>query len=423
MAERRTRVIAITAFSAVVLVFIAIPLSRIVFAQEEAAEQRPPTPVRVTTVTRGLAERTVEYPATLSPETTTPVLPKVSGRLTSVPVRENQLVAAGDTIATVEDDVLTLQVRQAEAALRAARAQYRQALDGARDTELEIARAELEQAETALETARGNLERTRRLYDAGTVPRADFEEAQDSFQAAETQVQNARRRLNLMEEGATDDQLEVALANVEASERQLELAQLQLSYATVTAPVAGTVARVMVEPGQSVGTQTTLVALVNDELIFATAAVPERLYGRFLDREGEMIARVMPSAYEDEPPFEGRVSSVASIIDSASRTFPVEVAIPNADGRLRPGMFVTVEFVLQTNPQALLVQDEAIYERGDQTVVFVVESGVAQLVPVSVSELAGPMDEITSGVEAGTEVIAEGGAFLTPDTPVRVVNP
>lgn len=423
MAKSRARVVGLIVFVAVVLVFVGIPLSRILFPGEQAEEQRPPTPVRVTTVTRGLAERTVEYPATLSPETTTPVLSKVSGRLTSVQVTENQFVEAGQVIATVEDEVLALQVRQAEAALRAAQAQYREALGGARDTELEIARAELAQAETALETARGNLERTERLFEAGTVPRSDFEEAQDSFQAAETQVQNARRRLNLMEEGASDNQLDAALANVEAAQRQLELAQLQLSFARITAPVSGTVARVMVEEGQSVGTQTTLVALVNDELIFATAAVPERLYGRFLGRDGEMQARVVPSAYEDEPPFAGTVSSVASIIDSASRTFPVEVAIENDDGRLRPGMFVTVRFVLESNPEALLVQDEAIYDRDGQPVVFVIEEGVAQVVPVSVADLSGPTDEITGGLDEGAQVIAEGGAFLSAGRPVRVVNP
>ncbi len=421
--KRRGKTLFILVAALVVSVFVGIPVTRALLASEEVEPERPPTPVTVTVPRRGLAERTVRYPANLSPETMTPVLSKVTGRITSLPVVENQQVAAGEVIATIEDDVLALQVRQAESALRAARAQYRQAIEGVRQTEVEIAQADLDLAEASLETARGNLDRTRRLFDAGTVARADFEEAQDRFESAQTQVENARRRISLMEDGATAEQIDLAQANVEAAERQLELAELQLSYSRVTAPVAGTVATVLVEEGQSVGRETTLVALVNDRLIFATAAVPERLYGRFLGREGEMAVRIFPEAYREDPPFRGTVSSVASIVDRQSRTFAVEVAIPNEDGRLRPGMFVTAEFVVEAVADALLLEDVAVYEREGEQLVFTVEDGVAVARPVVVTQLSAGMVVITSGLGEGIPVVAEGGAFLETGMAVRVVDP
>jgi multidrug efflux pump subunit AcrA (membrane-fusion protein) len=86
-------------------------------------------------------------------------------------------------------------------------------------------------------------------------------------------------------------------------------------------------------------------------------------------------------------------------------------------------MFVTVEFVLESDPEALLLPDVAIYERNGETVVFALSDGVTELVPVEVRELPGSMEEITAGIALGAQVVATGGAFLAPGAPVRVVEP
>lgn len=418
----RSRFWPILIVALVVLTFLGVPAARYLLQPEAAAPVEPPTPVVLGSTIRDAAERTVRYTGNLTPEATTTVLPKVGGRITELPVRENAFIQAGDVIARIEDEVLRLQVEQARAAYEAADAQYRQAIRGVRSQELEIARAEVEQAEAALQTARSNLDRTERLYEAEAISRREYEEAQDAFQAAETQVANARRQLEIMEQGASDEELEMARANADAARRQLELAELQLSYATVRAPVSGTVARVLAEPGQTVGPETPVVAIVNDRLIYAEISVPERLYGSFRGREGSMTARILPEAYPEREPFEGTVSSVASVIEASSRTFQVEVAIPNEDGLLRPGMYVNAVFVVETYPNALLVPDAAVYTRAGGNVVYGVHNGKAVEYSVVTQDLPGEHTIIRDGLPEGERIIIEGGAFLEHDEPVRVVS-
>ena len=421
-ARRRRRLWPILFVALVILTFLGVPAARYLLQPEAESAVEPPTPVILGSAIREAAERTVRYTGNLTPESTTTVLPKAGGRITELLVRENAFIRAGEVIARIEDEVLRLQVEQARAAYEAADAQYRQAVRGARSQQLEITRAEVEQAEAALETARSNLERTQRLYEAEAVSRREYEEARDGFQAAETQVANARRQLEIMEQGASDEELEMARANADAAQRQLELAELQLSYATVRAPVSGTVARVLAEAGQTVGRETPIVAIVNDRLIYAEISVPERLYGAFRGREGSMAVRVVPEAYSEREPFEGTVSSIASVIDASSRTFRVEVAIPNEDSLLRPGMYVNAIFVLERYPDALQVPDTAVYPRAGGDVVYGVREDTAVEYPVVAQDLPGDRTLIRDGLPGGERIITEGGAFLEDGDPVRVIS-
>jgi HlyD family secretion protein len=405
----------------VIGIFVGIPVARVLLQPDATVEPDPPAPVVLAPVVFGDAEQTARYSGNLTPETSTAILPKVGGRVTAVEVGAGQSVAAGDVIARIEDEVLRLQVAQARAAFDAATAQYRQAERGARTQQLQIARADIDQATSALATARSNLDRTERLFEADAVSRREYEEAQDRFQAAETQVENARRRLDLMEVGASDEELAMARANAEAAERRLELAQLQLDYASVTTPVAGTVASVLVEAGEMVGVETPLAVVVNDRLIYAKISVPERLYGDFLGREGNMPVRVFPEAYREREPFSGTVSAVATTLDARSRTFEVEVAIPNDDGRLRPGMYVNAFFVLESYTQVAQIPDSAVYRRDGRDVGFVVEDGVATMVPLRVLDIPGPMSVVEDGLHGTERIIVEGAAFIADGDRVEVV--
>ena len=413
------RVIVITA---VVGLFVGLPLGRFLLQPEPEAAVIEPTRVVTANPVRSDAEVLAGYSGNLVPESSTAVIPKTSGRVTNVLITENQTVQPGQLLVQIEDDVLQLQLSQARSAYEAADAVYRQALRGVRSTELEIATAEVEQAEAELETARNALARSQRLYEAGAIPRSDYESVLDQFSSAETGVANARRQLTLMQSGAGQEELDAARANAEAALRQVELAELQLGYASITAPVGGTIASVLAEEGQLVGPSSGLVSIVNDRLIRARIRVPERLYGSFRGREGEMLARIYPEAYSSSEPFEGRVSTVAGIIDATSRTFEVDVAIPNADGRLRPGMYVRTEFVLQTYTNALQIPDTALATGSATPAVLVAANGEAELREVEVIDIAGPSSIVISGVDEIDAVIVEGSAFLSVGDPVQVIE-
>ncbi|MBU8914181.1 MAG: efflux RND transporter periplasmic adaptor subunit [Spirochaetales bacterium] len=404
---------------------IAIPGWRWLQSRDAEEPARVGVPVVVAQPTTGDLEIVLSYPGNLVAESTATVVPRIGGEVMQVLVSENERVTAGDPLVRMDDDIVRIQSEQALAAWQAALAQLDKAVRGVRPEELESAQATVSQSERDIEVAQTSLDRTRRLYDAGTVPTVDYENAENQLQSARTQLENARRSLALMEQGASEEDVAMATANADAAHKSYELALLQLEFATVSAPVSGTVARIMVEEGNSVGPGTPLLAIINDDLIYANVAVPEKHYGEFGARQGSISARVAPIAYPDNPVLTGRVTSIAPIIDARSRTFNVEIAVQNRGSLLRPGMFVNVELVMERVTDALIVPQSAVLFRNNSSVVYVVEvhsEPTVRMVPVETGVTQGTWVQIVSGLAPDAALAIEGNAFLEDGQVVRPIE-
>lgn len=402
---------------------------RLFFAGPAETVAEEPALVRVAQPQRSTMEEILRYPGSLSAENTVTVTPKVSGKVVEIHVEEGDAVRPGTLLVTLEEDAIRLQAEQAYAAWQAALAQVRQAERGVRDQELQNARALLSQAEEDLSAAKTNLERSKRLYEAGTIARAQYEEAEQAFNSVRTEVENARRSVDMMAEGASNEELEMARANAEALEAQYELARLQLGRTELSAAEAGTVARIMVDEGNSVGPGVPLLAIVSSDPIYALIAIPERHYGRVnasMAETGRMSARVSPTALPQHGPFQGRVQSVAPVIDPESRTFQVRVRIPNPEGLLKPGMYVNAEIVARRREDIVVVPESAVVVRNDAPVVFRLVEGNSYhvlMTPVEQGMKSGGMVEIKTGLDdADAVVVVEGNAFLEDGQPVRLVG-
>lgn len=406
------------------IALIAIVTWRFIFQAPEEAAVEAAAPVIVSVPSRGSLEQSVSFPGNLRAEAMTTVVPKVSGRIEQMLVEEGQVVRDGQLLAVIEDDIVRLQMEGAKAAFDAASAQLQKVMQAVRPEELESARASLAQAEEDLENARNNLDRTRRLYEAGTVAKSKFEEAENQFKSAETEIENAQRSLTIMEEGARAEDIAMARANSEGARGQLEMAMLQLSYAEIAAPVDGTVIRVHSDPGNMTGPGTPLISIMSTGTVFADVAVPEKFYSRFIGREGSLQAMVDVSAYPEREPFEGRVTNIASFIDAASRTFTVEVLVEDLAGLLKPGMFVNIEFIVQETDNTLIVPSTAVLFRDREQVVFLYDdsTGTVVMVPVETGLTSDGMVEIISGLADDAPIIVEGNAFLEAGQRVKVLE-
>jgi RND family efflux transporter MFP subunit len=408
------------------LVFVGIPLARFMLSPKTPQAAERATPVVVGTPVRGTLDVLLRYSGNLKPQSTTTVVPKVAGRVDAIHVLEGQAVREGQVVAEMEDDVVRLQADQARAAWDAAQAQLEKAQRGARPEEVENARATLVQAEKDLEAAQANFERTRSLYQAGTVTRSRFEEAENAIKAGQTQLDNARRTVRILEQGARAEDLAMARANANAARSQYELALLQVEYTKVKAPITGTVARLLVERGNMVGPGTPLLAIVNGTLTYANVAVPEKHYERVSRPDAAITARIFPIAYPDRAPFPGTVTNVGSTIDPASRTFTVEIAIHNADGLLRPGMYVNAEMVLERRQDVLLVPSSAVLFRNERYVVFVLREAdgpaAVAMRDVQIGAVQDERTEIVTGLAQGERIVTAGNTFLEDGQTVDIVR-
>lgn len=374
----------------------------------------------------GAVERILSTSGTLTAGATIRITSKVSGRIEAILVKEGQAVADGELLVRIDQEVPRLQVEQAYAAWQAAEAQYQKALKGVRPEELENARALYEKAGKDLATAEEGFKRSQQLYDSGTIPKAQFEQAESTLRAARTEMENAGRSLQLLEQGASAEEKRMAGAQAEAAEAGYRLASLQLDYTRIRAPGAAVVAKVLQDEGNTVGTSTPIMVLVRDDRIQVEIEAPEKYYGEIRGGGESLPARIVPQAYPGSAPFPGRILTVAPTVDPGSRTFTVTVEMEDPLELLRPGMYAEVELVLERVPDALLVPQSALLDRGGQAIVFVVrraQGGVfaAARTVVPGIRTAGEV-QIVSGLGLHEEVIVEGNAFLEEGQQIEILE-
>lgn len=250
--------------------------------------------------------------------------------------------------------------------------------------------AQVAVADAGLRLAEDTLKRQKPLHAQGIV--SDLE-----FRRLQAQADQARAQVRQAQAAATQ-------------------ARTQVAYTTVEAPFAGKVEERFCERGGQLAPGAPVLRLVSTARLKLEAGVPER-YAQDVHEGDE--GEVLFSAY-GLPPRRATVTFVGQAIDEANRTFPVELALDNPDGSLKPQMSVRVNLQRTRRDDALIVPQTAILRDVDGATVFVVEGEKARQIKV---ELGGSTDGdvlVTSGLEPGMQVVVRGQTSLATGDLVRV---
>jgi membrane fusion protein (multidrug efflux system) len=173
-----------------------------------------------------------------------------------------------------------------------------------------------------------------------------------------------------------------------------------------------------VSPGALIQPGTAITTLDDTSRVRVEFSVPEVHLARIRVGSG-VTAR---SAAYGQRRFQGEVAVIDTRIDPATRSIRVISEFDNPDEALRPGLFLTVELVLEERERALLVAEEAIDPVGDRSFVYVVRDGRARRQEVKLGlRLPGEV-EVREGLNAGEPVVVRGIQRLRHGAPVRVVE-
>ena len=211
--------------------------------------------------------------------------------------------------------------------------------------------------------------------------------------------------------------LEELLAEVQVNEAQVQAAQARLDNTLIRAPFDGRVGLRRVSPGSFVNSSTVITTLDDVSIIKLDFSVPET----FLTAVAEgMDIRADSVVYPDRV-FEGTVVSVDTRLDPVSRAVQVRATIPNDDGALKPGMFMTVD-LQRDRGEVLVAPEQAIVPEGTAQYVFVVADGVVERRAVELGRRIPGYVVIAAGLMPGETVVTEGTGKVRDGSQVESVN-
>lgn len=272
------------------------------------------------------------------------------------------------------------------------------------EAEVASAQAGLLRAQAANDKARQQAARLRSLKNTGAVSLQSFDEA----------IANARQ----------------AAADVAQASAALRRKELDLSFATVEAPISGRIDQALVSEGAYVTSSdsTPLARIYQTDPIYVDVHQPAGVYHQLRQQAtsqlhaaaGVPVKVLLPDGSVYNQP--GKILFSGMNVDTTTGDVMVRIEVSNPDRELLPGMFVRVEIPRQHYDNALMVPQQAISRQEGNTVLWVVDDQQqARQIKVRVGELIHGAYRIDEGLYAGSRVVVQGMDKLVNGTKVAAV--
>ena len=223
----------------------------------------------------------------------TDVAPKITARITAVPVREGQRIEAGALLMRTDSPEVRAKMEQAQGAQAAAQAQAQKAASGARPQEVEMARLQWQRAEAAAQLAETSFRRVDNLAREGLVAAQQRDEARANQVATREAARAARAQYDMAREGVRPEDRAAADAQVRRADGAVAEVAAAQDETTLRSPVAGEVAKVLARVGERSPAGVPVVTVVDLKDQWVVLNVREEQLQRFaMDAEfdGELPA-------------------------------------------------------------------------------------------------------------------------------------
>jgi len=204
-----------------------------------------------------------------------------------------------------------------------------------------------------------------------------------------------------------------ALAFVERDQAGLKFAD-----APIESTINGLIKQILTEMGASVTPASPLFSVVDMDSVEIIVNIPEKEIPRI--HNGQK-AEVKLIAYPAQV-FYGTIYKMSPVVDPLSRTREARILVANPGHILKPGMFGSIEIIIQTRDQALIIPYSAVIDREERQVVFIVQDGKAQEVHPSIDIIEGESLAVTAGIDEGDLVIVVGQHNLSHGDQVTIVE-
>jgi len=355
---------------------------------------------------------------------------RLPGRVATLEARTGDRVAAGATMARLEDDDQRVALERARATLALAERELGLAEAGEREeVRLRLA-AELDQRRAEADLAASEVKRNSELLGKNVIAQSTYDALVAQEKAARARVAAAEQDLARAESGARPEELAIARAEVDLRRADVDIAQNELAKTVLRAPFEAHVVAKLASLGESVAAGTPVFDLIDLTRREVALEVPSAIAARL--RPGGLAVLRLDEAPEFR--LEVPIDAVVAAADVASRNFQALVRLgPSADPEvvLKPGLFVRAEVDLAPIEGAALVPEDAlrVVEAGTIVVRAVAGEGegapalVAEWVPVRVlgtEDGRAAVEPLQGSLQAGDRVVLTGVDLAFPGVPLMV---
>lgn len=346
--------------------------------KNQTSTQVPPPPVVLMEIERKDIPITYSIPGQLSGVQSIDVIARVDGTLLKQYFSNGKNVRTGDSLFLIDPSTYQAQVKEREAQLQGAIAQYNY--------------------------AKAEYDRIKGLFEKDAYSKAQYEQAYSTFQSAESQKVSAQQAL--------------------------DLAKINLGYTRVLSTVDGIAQKPEYTIGSYVKAGSVLTTIAGVNTLYVNFALSAKRHQHIMDLLSTGAFILDPAGYtttitrsdNSTHSTTATVDFVGSSINTTTNTISWRAILKNSNNALLPGEFVTVELKGLTAKNAIAIPQKAIIAKGPMSFVWLVgENNIVQLRPITLGDTIDNNVLVTHGLEQGDRIIVDGILKARPGAPITPI--
>lgn len=351
--------------------------------ETQKEEVKATVPVAVQTLKTQGFDKVITLGGLTAAESTVNVIPKVAGmeQIKTVNVKVGDRVKEGQVLAQLDNESSAINANSAALAV-------------------ENAEGSIEVAQMALENAERTYNNMLELYEIGAISENDLNQAKMGRDNAASQLNAAR----------------IGAAN---ARNTLQSAQMALDYATVTAPISGTVTMVNATEGSFATASAPMFEISNVDTLKVSTGINEQNVSKIHVGQ-EVLMRVVSVS---DQWFSGTITEISKVMNSQTKNYPITIALKNQNQDLVAGMYAEINVVVDHADNAIVIPVNAIVYKESQPVAYVLqEDDTVREVLLTLGINDGDFYVVTDGLKAGDQLIVKGNSDLVHGDAVTVIT-
>ena len=385
-------------------------------SNEDKIEEEKSTSVSVDYVKRTNIEETQTVVGQAKPIKEVNVIPKLPGKVLEVYVSLGEEVTEGQTLFTIDDKEIKLQLAQAEAAVNVAKANVKRAEGGAIELQMTQLESAFKSAEINLNDAQNMYDDVKILHENGMASKQDLDRAKSGYELAKEQYETAKTALELTDSRINKENTETALAQLKQAEAAYNLAKTQLENTVVTSPADGYISVLNVNEGEITSGAVPAATVVDISTVVVEVNIVENIVNKI--RVDDEYPVYIESVQKE--PFLGKVISISPNVDPMTQSYRTRIEVPNEGKSIKGGMSAKVEIAVEAKENVIAVPIESVISESGKNFVYVVEEGRAVKKEVLTGISNQKLMEIDGDIKEGDQIVVKGQNFLSDNSKVIV---
>ncbi|WP_261301834.1 efflux RND transporter periplasmic adaptor subunit [Paenibacillus andongensis] len=370
-------------------------------AKGAATVQLAPRAIKTDVIKKQKISNPIEQVADVAAGTTLDVVAKANGEVTEVLKKRGEYVEKGEVLFVIDNKDALSAKRKSELSVRSAQESLQQAKDNKVNNRKDLA-DNVTRSQTAFQNAEQEYNKVRNEYDAGIAVQHQVDQSKQALDNAKMNLDAAQSKLSAFD---NSDSISSIQTQAESASLSLEDATRALENYQVKAPGNGVLTDFNVVVGQTVAAAAGKVGQVQQ--IDPIKIKTELTETNFLLVKGKQeLIYYNP----DSPDKKGtaKISYLAPIMSAATKTYTLELEVPNSDHLLQPGNRFMVQLTTETEEQVVAIPTLSIIREESDTFVFIQQGDQYQKRKVKLGRINGENQEVIEGVKDGEKLVTAG---------------